>query len=79
MGRRLRMARLARVCPLCPGMHVGDERHYVFECPAFGDIRHGFQHRFDDSHGASVFSCGTHARRTLLPACCSSLIGLMRL
>ena len=29
MGRRLRMARVARVCPLCPGMHVGDERHYV--------------------------------------------------
>ena len=52
MGRRLRMARVARVCPLCPGMHVGDERHYVFECPAFDDIRRGFQHLFDDSHGA---------------------------
>ena len=26
MGRSLRMARVARVCPLCPGMHVGDER-----------------------------------------------------
>ena len=35
MGRRLRMAWVARVCPLCPGMHVGDERNYVFECPAF--------------------------------------------
>ena len=49
------MARDARVCPLCPGMHVGDERHYVLECPAFGDIRYirrGFQHLFDDSHGA---------------------------
>ena len=29
--------------------------------------------------GPCVFSCGTRARRTLLPACCSSLIGLMRL
>ena len=29
--------------------------------------------------GPCVFSCGTHVRRTLLPACCSSLIGLMRL
>ena len=46
------MARVARVCPLCPGMHVGDERHYVFECRAFGDIRRGFQHLFDDSRGA---------------------------
>ena len=51
MGRRLRMARVARICPLCPGMYVGDERHYVFECPAFDDIRRGFQHLFDDSHG----------------------------
>ena len=49
MGRRLRMARVARVYPLCPGMRVGDERHYVLECPAFDDIRRGFQHLFDDT------------------------------
>ena len=24
----------------------------VFECPAFSDIRRGFQHLFEDSHGA---------------------------
>ena len=24
----------------------------AFECPAFHDIRHGFQQPFDDSHGA---------------------------
>ena len=29
--------------------------------------------------GPCVFSCGTRARRTLLHACCSSLVGLMRL
>ena len=55
MGRRLRMAWDARVCPLCLlclGMHVGDERHYVLECPAFDDIHRGFQHLFDDSHEA---------------------------
>ena len=39
--------------PRPPGMmQVGDERHYVFECPAFDDIRRGFQHLFDDSCGA---------------------------
>ena len=43
MGRRLRMARIAHVCPLCPGMHVGDERHYVLECTPFDNIRRGFQ------------------------------------
>ena len=52
MGRRLRMARVARVCPLCPGMHVGDERHYVFDCPSFDDIRMQHSRLFDDSHGA---------------------------
>ena len=50
--RMARVARVARVCLLCPGMHVGDERHYVFECPAFGDIRRGFQHLLNDSRGA---------------------------
>ena len=30
MGWRLRMAWVAGVCPLCPGMHVGDERHLFF-------------------------------------------------
>ena len=28
--------------------------------------------------GPCVFSCGTRVRRTLLPACCSSLIGSMK-
>ena len=45
------MARNARVYPFCSGMHVGDERRYGFDCPAFDDIRHGFQRPFDDCHG----------------------------
>ena len=45
VGRRLKgnnntpVPRFARTCPLCPGRHVGDERHLVFECPAFAHIR----------------------------------------
>ena len=46
-GRWLLMAWVARVCPLCPGKHVGDQRQYVFECPAFDDIHRGFRHLFD--------------------------------
>ena len=46
------MARVARVCSLCPGMHVGDERHYDLGCPAFEKIRRGLQHLFDDRCGA---------------------------
>ena len=33
-------------------MDCSCQRHYVFECPAFDDIRRGFQHLFDDSRGA---------------------------
>lgn len=29
MGRRLHMACIARVCLLCPGMHIGDGRRHV--------------------------------------------------
>ena len=39
MGRRDGHARVARVCPLCSGGHVGDERHLVFECPALQPVR----------------------------------------
>ena len=48
------MAWVARVCPLCPGMHVGDGRHYQYaiECLASDDICRGFQHLFDDNHVA---------------------------
>ena len=49
MGRRLRMAQGARICPFCPDMHVGDERRHVFERPACDDICCGFQHLLDDA------------------------------
>ena len=48
----LSLALSLSLSPSCPGMHVGDESHCVFECPAFADIRRGFQSIFDDSHGA---------------------------
>ena len=52
MGRRLHMARVACVCALCPGMHVGDERHYVFDCLTSDDIRVCHSRLFNGSHGA---------------------------
>ena len=50
IGRHLRVARVARVCLLHPGIYVGDERHDVFDCPSF-DIRIGHSGLSDDSHG----------------------------
>ena len=48
----------ACICPLYPGMHMGDDMNFkcVFECPAFShDGRHhvcrGFQHLSDDTRG----------------------------
>ena len=40
------------VCPLGPGMHLGDERHYVLECPAVEGIRRRFSMLSVDSHRA---------------------------
>ena len=40
-GRRAKLPRAMRVCPLCPGHHVGDERHLVLSaqhCNIFGSI-----------------------------------------
>ena len=42
---------MTRVARVCPGMHVGDESHYVFECPAFDDVHCGSQHLYN--HGGA--------------------------
>ena len=79
MGRRLRMARVARVCPLCPGMHVGDERHYVLSALLLMTFVVASSTLFIIAMGPCNLPCGTCVRSTLLLACCSSSIGLMRL
>ena len=63
--------------PLYPGMHVDDERHYVFECPAFNDVCRGFSISLMTVIGPSIVSCSTHTRRMLL--CHACLIEIMRL
>ena len=40
LGRQLHMAWVAHVCPLCPGMRLGDGRHSVIQYPTVEDI-HG--------------------------------------
>ena len=67
-GRRDKIPRAMRVCPHCPGHHVGDERHLVFECPVFGHIRRQYSRIYTDAHSTmrlfmwhedqkGVFSC----------------------
>ena len=46
----LQLPRAMRFCPLCPGHHVGDERHLVFECPALQHIRQHYAGIYSDAH-----------------------------
>ena len=48
-GRRAKLPRAMRFCPLCPGHHVGDERHLVFECPALQHIRQHYAGIYSDA------------------------------
>ena len=49
-GRRAKLPRAMRFCPFCPGHHVGDERHLVFECPALQHIRQHYADIYSDAH-----------------------------
>ena len=48
-GRRAKLPRAMRFCPFCPGHHVGDERHLVFECPALQHIRQHYADIYSDA------------------------------
>ena len=50
--QRPRVPRYLRRCTLCGTHALGDERHFVFECPSFQAIRSGFTDLFDAAGGA---------------------------
>ena len=41
-----------RRCTLCSTRSVGDERHYLLECPNFDEVRAQYAELFDSSAGA---------------------------
>ena len=41
-----------RRCDLCNTQAVGDELHYVFDCPRFGAIRAQYSNLFQDAEGS---------------------------
>ena len=53
-GRFVRpaLARHMRFCTCCNTQAVGDERHYVFDCPAFQGIRADYDALFQESAGS---------------------------
>ena len=44
--------RQLRLCTLCSTHAIGDERHYVCDCPHFANIRWQFMSLFQDADGA---------------------------
>ena len=53
-GRFVRpcLPRHLRRCNLCSTQAVGDELHYVFDCPRFGAIRAQYSNLFQDAEGS---------------------------
>ena len=53
-GRFVRpcLPRHPRRCDLCNTQAVGDELHYVFDCPRFGAIRAQYSNLFQDAEGS---------------------------
>ena len=81
MGRRDGHARVARVCPLCSGGHVGDERHLVFECPALPRQGLFIACMLICMHTPGppcAFPCGIGTRRGWPPAYCSFFRSMMQ-
>ena len=48
-GKRAKLLCAMRFCPLCPGHHVRDERHLVFECSALQHIWQNYANLFPDA------------------------------
>ena len=63
--------RQLRRCTLCDTHAIGDEQHYVFDCPHFAHICRQFRALFYDADGAMVpcsGSCGTKTRKPFVIA-----------
>ena len=67
--------RQLRRCTLCDTRGVGDERHYVFDCPRFAHIRRQFRSLFQDADGAMQSFMWHHNQK----AVCHCLAAILNL
>ena len=51
-----------RRCTFCTTRAVGDERHYLFDCPHFGDLRSEHAQLFHEARGAIMKHCHVFPR-----------------
>ena len=73
MGRRLRMVQIARVCPLCPDVRVGNGDAVLSSARPFMKLVMASSITFqrfatDESLGQCVFSWNTCSRRVVFHA-----------
>ena len=76
-GRLVRpmIPRQLRRCTLCDTHAVGDERHYVFDCPRFAHIRRQFRSLFQDADGA-MQSFVWHRNQKAVCHCLAAILSL---
>ena len=67
--------RQLRRCTLCDAHAVGDERHYVFDCPRFAHIRRRFRSLFQDADGA-MQSFMWHRNQKAVCHCLAAILNL---
>ena len=67
--------RQLRRCTLCDTHAIGDERHYVFDCPRFAHIRRQFRSLFQDADGA-MQSFMWHRNQKAVCHCLAAILNL---
>ena len=54
-GRFLKKPKAERFCSVCGRNEIGDESHFIFQCPAFDIIRQQYQDLFREDHDLQSF------------------------
>ena len=62
-------------CTLCETSLLGDERHFVFDCPHFAHIRRQFRSLYQDADGAMQW-CVWHKDQKAVCHCLAAILNL---
>ena len=62
-------------CTMCETSLLGDERHFVFDCPHFAHIRRQFRSLYQDADGAMQW-CVWHKDQKAVCHCLAAILNL---
>ena len=71
----LPVPRHLRRCTLCGTRVLGDERHFVFDCPLFAHIRRQFRSLYQDADG-TMQCCVGHRDQKAVCHCLAAILNL---